>query len=63
MLEFLPAAVRSPLAFLIVLGFLIFFHELGHYFAARWRRVHVEAFSIGFGKPIVAWHDRRGICH
>jgi regulator of sigma E protease len=60
MLEFLPAAVRTLLAFLVVLGVLIFFHELGHYLAARWRRVHVDAFSIGFGKAIASWQDRRG---
>ena len=59
-LDFLPDAVRTVIAFLAVLGVLIFFHELGHYLAARWRRVHVDAFSIGFGKPILRWHDRRG---
>ncbi len=60
MLEFLPSAVRTLLAFLVVLGVLIFFHELGHYLAARWRKVHVDAFSIGFGKAIASWQDRRG---
>src|SRR5665648_11354 len=37
---------------LLVLSFLIFFHELGHYLAARYFGVHVEVFSIGFGKKI-----------
>lgn len=37
---------------LLVLSFLIFFHELGHYLAARFFGVHVEVFSIGFGKKI-----------
>ncbi|MDB5379101.1 MAG: rseP [Rubritepida sp.] len=60
MLEFLPSAVRTLLAFLVVLGVLIFVHELGHYLAARWRKVHVDAFSIGFGKAIASWQDRRG---
>lgn len=53
-------AVRSIGAFLVVLGVLVFVHELGHYLAARWRGVHVEAFSIGFGKPIAQWTDRQG---
>jgi len=43
-----------------VLGVLVFVHELGHYLAARWRRVHVEAFSVGFGKALTQWTDRRG---
>lgn len=37
---------------LIVLSFLIFFHELGHFSVARFFGVHVEVFSIGFGKKI-----------
>jgi len=44
----------------VVLGVLIFVHELGHYLAARWRGVHVERFSIGFGPRIAAWTDQRG---
>lgn len=37
---------------LLVLSFLVFFHELGHYLAARFFGVHVEVFSIGFGKKV-----------
>ncbi|MCE3036498.1 RIP metalloprotease RseP [Helicobacter sp. faydin-H20] len=40
------------LAFLI-LSFLVFFHELGHYIVARICGVRVETFSIGFGKKII----------
>ena len=51
---------RSLAAFAVVLGVLVFVHELGHYLAARWRGVHVEAFSIGFGQALAQWTDRRG---
>lgn len=37
---------------LLVLSFLIFFHELGHFLAARFFGVRVERFSIGFGKVL-----------
>jgi len=37
------------------LGFLVFIHELGHYFVARRNGMRVEAFAIGFGKPIFTW--------
>lgn len=37
------------------LGILVFIHELGHYFMAKREKMTVEAFSIGFGKPIKAW--------
>ena len=56
----LPDFTRSLAAFVVVLGVLVFVHELGHYLAARWRGVHVEAFSIGFGQSIARWTDRRG---
>ena len=42
----------SILVSLLVLSFLIFFHELGHFLAARWMGVKVEVFSIGFGSRI-----------
>ncbi len=52
--------LRTVVSFLVVLGVLVFVHELGHYLAARWRGVHVEAFSIGFGRAIATWTDRLG---
>lgn len=42
----------------VVLGILVFIHEMGHYLAARWRGIHVEAFSIGFGPTLLSWTDR-----
>ena len=44
----------------IGLGVLVFIHELGHYFMARRVGMKVEAFSIGFGKPIRTW-NRKGV--
>lgn len=60
MLDFLPAVLRTPVAFVIVLGILVFIHELGHYLAARRCGVHVETFSIGFGRQVLKWTDRAG---
>lgn len=40
------------------LSFLIFIHELGHYYVARREGMRVETFSIGFGRPLYKWeHD------
>ena len=47
-------------ALLIVLGVVVFIHELGHFLAARWAGVRVDAFSIGFGPAIIKWHDKHG---
>ena len=46
--------------FILVLGVLIFIHELGHYLAARSVGVHVDVFSIGFGRAIAGWTGRDG---
>ncbi len=45
----------SWLIALLVLSALIFFHELGHYSAARFFGVYVEVFSIGFGKKLFSF--------
>ena len=44
---------NSILAFVVVLGVLIFFHELGHFLVARLFGVGVEKFSLGFGPRLV----------
>ena len=48
------------LAFLAAIGPLVFIHELGHYLVARWFGVGAESFSIGFGREIAGWTDKRG---
>ena len=51
-------AVTKLLAFIVVLGVLVVFHELGHYWVARWCGVKVLRFSVGFGR--VLWSRRVG---
>ena len=50
--------LTTLIAFLIVLGILIFIHELGHFLAARHVGVRVEAFSVGF--PPTLWGKKIG---
>ncbi|QMV65126.1 sigma E protease regulator RseP [Pseudomonas berkeleyensis] len=45
---------------LIALGVLVTFHEYGHFWVARRCGVKVLRFSVGFGTPLVRWHDRHG---
>lgn len=47
-------------AFLFVLTIVVFFHELGHFLAARWCGVKVQVFSIGFGREIFGFYDKHG---
>jgi len=55
-----PGFFFTVLAFLLCIGPLVFVHELGHYFVGRWFGVKAETFSIGFGREILGWTDRRG---
>jgi len=58
--DFIPDVFRTGAAFVVVLGVLVFVHELGHYLAARYVGVHVETFSVGFGRALTSWRDRLG---
>ncbi len=48
------------LPFLVLLGILVFVHELGHFWVARLLGVKVDEFSIGFGKELWGRTDRKG---
>lgn len=41
--------------FFLLLGLLIFVHELGHFLVAKYFQVRVETFSLGFGKKLLSW--------
>lgn len=45
---------------LIALGVLVTIHEFGHFWVARRCGVKVLRFSVGFGTPLLRWHDRQG---
>ncbi|MFM2152739.1 MAG: hypothetical protein RL199_1174 [Pseudomonadota bacterium] len=49
------ALLTKSLAFVLLLGGLIFFHELGHFLAAKLFRVKVLKFSVGFGPRLVGF--------
>ncbi|MEM7302493.1 MAG: RIP metalloprotease RseP [Pseudomonadota bacterium] len=44
--------------FLFVLTIVVFFHELGHYLVARWNKVKIEAFAVGFGPELFGFTDK-----
>jgi len=50
--------MTTILAFLFVLGVLVFVHELGHFLVARFHGVRVHTFSLGFGPRLFSF--RRG---
>jgi regulator of sigma E protease len=50
--------IQKLLAFIVTLGVLVVFHELGHYLVARLAGVKVLRFSVGFGR--IVWSRRYG---
>jgi len=55
-----PGILLYLLAFVLVIGPLVFLHELGHYLAGRLFGVKAEVFSIGFGNELFGVTDKRG---
>lgn len=45
----------GPLIAILLLGFLVFVHEAGHFLVARWSGVRILRFSLGFGPKIFGW--------
>ena len=52
LISWLQQGFVAIVPFVVLLGILIFIHELGHFMVARWCGVRVEVFSLGFGKKI-----------
>ncbi|AFK62526.1 Membrane-associated zinc metalloprotease [Advenella kashmirensis WT001] len=52
--------LSSIVFFIVTISIVVVFHELGHYLAARFCGVHVERFSLGFGKVLLSRRDARG---
>lgn len=46
------SVLLTVLSLIVVLGVLVFVHELGHFLAAKWAGIHVFRFSLGMGAPI-----------
>jgi len=45
----------TAILFLIVLTILVFVHELGHFLVAKWAKVRVDEFAIGFPPRLFSW--------
>lgn len=55
-----PGFLFTLAVFIIVIGVLVFIHEAGHYLAARAFGIKADTFSIGFGRELFGWTDKRG---
>lgn len=55
-----PGLFFTILMFVAMISPLVFIHEMGHYLAGRMFNTAVDSFSIGFGREIFGWTNRRG---
>ena len=49
--------ITDVVVVVLVLGLMIFVHELGHFMAAKFFGVRVLVFSLGFGKRLLHWTE------
>lgn len=55
-----PGFLWTVACFILVIGPLVFIHEMGHFLVARYFGIKVEVFSIGFGREVTGWTDKHG---
>src|SRR5436190_4564455 len=53
------ANILAIAALVFGFGFVVFWHELGHFLAAKWVGIKVEQFAVGFGHALFSW--RKGL--
>ena len=53
--------LQSTLSFIVVIGVLVFVHELGHFLAALWTGMRADVFALGMGPRVVGWNRITGL--
>ena len=56
----IPGFFWAIVFFVLAIFPLVVIHELGHYLVGRAFGVRADVFSIGFGRPVAGWTDKRG---
>ena len=59
-MELTLLALHNFLSFVFIISIIVFVHEFGHFYIARLCKVKIETFSIGFGKEIFGYSDKKG---
>lgn len=59
-MDLLQIIIHNFFSFIVIISFIVFIHEFGHYWVAKKCGVKIDAFSIGFGPEIFGWNDKSG---
>lgn len=54
------AIIETVLAFVVLVGILVFVHEMGHFLAARWMKMRADVFAVGMGPRLFGWNRKTG---
>lgn len=52
--------LQPLISFIIVIGVLVFVHELGHFLAALWTGMRADVFALGMGPRLIGWNKLQG---
>lgn len=52
--------LSTVLIFILLIGVLVFVHELGHFMTARWTGMRADVFAVGMGPRMMGWNPRTG---
>jgi len=55
----LQIILHNLFSFILIISLIVFIHEFGHFFVARLCGVRVDEFSIGFGKKLFGFRDKK----
>lgn len=56
----MPDIFITIVGFVVLIGVLVFIHELGHFLAARWTGMRAEVFAVGMGPRLFGWNRLNG---
>lgn len=56
----LELILHNFLSFVAIISIIVFIHEFGHFWVARLCGVQIEVFSLGFGKELFGFNDKKG---
>lgn len=59
-MEIIYLILHNFFSFIAIISLIVFIHEFGHFWVARLCGVQIETFSIGFGKEICGFNDKKG---
>lgn len=59
-MELAQLIFQNLISFILIISFIVFIHEFGHFYIARLCGVKVDEFAIGFGKELFGFNDKKG---